>query len=532
MNFLDQIKEKNQFPILFIGSGITLRYFENAPTWEGLLLQIWQKVHGKNVKSEQNFYAHLNELRLSGKNSFDIYLLVADELEKQVNIAFSRGNLKIEGLDNIQSYKNEISPFRQLIANVFLSLEIKEGIETEIKSFAKMIVKARFIVTTNYDCFIESCFQSRNTKIDVKVGNRGLFESSNSYGELYKIHGTDKEANSICITSEDYNKNESRLALVNAKLLSTLTQSPILFLGYSLTDENIRDLLTIYAENLSDDLSKSVSRIGVVQWKEGEQDIINIPSYESSLGMYYTQILTDNYKEVYEKVSEVDQGYLPSDIVKYEQAFRKIIEVRGPNKGLKPILTEYVNLSNLTEAQLEKRNLVVAFGDEKDFRKPIRDYIEYIRSYFLEDDVPLGMALGFLSSKQRVSTPLPFLRYEKIVDCLEGIPRGISDDIKLLRERSSEYDAFIYVKRIKDKVTVADSALRELGETQSLKEIWDLEEVNNSNKLKYIISKIDEFHLADFDLFVKDAVSNFSNDIINLPDFRKIFMAYSLLANV
>ena len=35
MAFLEIIREKNQFPIIFIGSGITQRYFENSPTWEG-----------------------------------------------------------------------------------------------------------------------------------------------------------------------------------------------------------------------------------------------------------------------------------------------------------------------------------------------------------------------------------------------------------------------------------------------------------------------------------------------------------------
>ena len=41
MAFLEIIREKNQFPIIFIGSGITQRYFENSPTWEGLLKEIW-----------------------------------------------------------------------------------------------------------------------------------------------------------------------------------------------------------------------------------------------------------------------------------------------------------------------------------------------------------------------------------------------------------------------------------------------------------------------------------------------------------
>lgn len=37
MKFLEELIKNNQYPIIFIGSGITQRYFNNAPTWEGLL---------------------------------------------------------------------------------------------------------------------------------------------------------------------------------------------------------------------------------------------------------------------------------------------------------------------------------------------------------------------------------------------------------------------------------------------------------------------------------------------------------------
>ena len=39
MSFIENIKRQNQFSILFIGSGITQRYFKNAPSWEGLLIK-------------------------------------------------------------------------------------------------------------------------------------------------------------------------------------------------------------------------------------------------------------------------------------------------------------------------------------------------------------------------------------------------------------------------------------------------------------------------------------------------------------
>lgn len=36
-SFLDNLIKENEFPIIFIGSGITRRYFKDAPTWDKLL---------------------------------------------------------------------------------------------------------------------------------------------------------------------------------------------------------------------------------------------------------------------------------------------------------------------------------------------------------------------------------------------------------------------------------------------------------------------------------------------------------------
>ena len=83
MTFLETIKEKNQFPIIFIGSGITQRYFKNSPTWEGLLKDIWMELF-----DEDDFYTKVHELGVEYNNGFDVYLRLADYLEDEINKAF------------------------------------------------------------------------------------------------------------------------------------------------------------------------------------------------------------------------------------------------------------------------------------------------------------------------------------------------------------------------------------------------------------------------------------------------------------
>jgi len=319
---------------------------------------------------------------------------------------------------------------------------------------------------------------------------------------------------------------------VNAKILSTLTDAPILFLGYSLTDENVRSLLKAYSENLPFNPGEAAERIGVVEWKKGEDELLETRAYDHEIKMHFTEIKTDNYIEIYNQVSEIDQGILPSEIVKYEHAFRRIIEVKGPTKGLNTILADFEDISNLTDKQIGQKNIVVAFGDSKDFRKPMRNYAEYIRSYFSDDDISLGMALGFLTSKHKVDTPLPFIKYKKIVDALDGTPKGFVEDVLLLEERANKYNITEYIEKIKKGANVSASSIDKLRTAKTPKDVWALQGVNCSNKLKHIISQIDSFVLDELASFVEEAIMNFSDDVIERTDFRKVFMAYSLLANI
>ena len=247
-----------------------------------------------------------------------------------------------------------------------------------------MLSKARIIITTNYDNFIEDCLKNTNTGIKVNVGNKGLFSKSSDYGELYKIHGSITEPNSISITSKDYNSNGEKSSIINAKILSNLVEAPILFLGYSLTDENIRKLLTDFARNSPYNIQEASEKIGVIEYVPDEEDIIELISEISDLSIHYTQLRTDNFIEIYRIVSSIDQGFLPSEISKFERAFRKIIEIKGEDKELKTVLTSYLDLSTLSDKEIREKNIVVAFGDGHYIYK-FPDILTYSREYFKEN---------------------------------------------------------------------------------------------------------------------------------------------------
>ena len=74
MNINDFIKKYKNYPILFWGTGMSLRYLENSYTWESLLEKI-----STDIKSEEYF------LELKGRyliNGTCNYAKLSQELEK------------------------------------------------------------------------------------------------------------------------------------------------------------------------------------------------------------------------------------------------------------------------------------------------------------------------------------------------------------------------------------------------------------------------------------------------------------------
>ena len=131
MNFIENIKDNNQFPIIFVGSGVTKRYFKNGLKWEQLLLELWNL-----VEEEKAFYTqyHVFENLLKSKNlsksdkEFEINLMMTGILEEKINNAFYSDELNIDNLTLAQAHTEHISPFRQCIANTFSNLDRKKDL--------------------------------------------------------------------------------------------------------------------------------------------------------------------------------------------------------------------------------------------------------------------------------------------------------------------------------------------------------------------------------------------------------------------
>jgi SIR2-like domain len=99
------------------------------------------------------------------------------------------------------------------------------------------------IYTTNYDRNIEAAFAAHGPDY-VKVANaRDIAKTRDGVAQIVKFHGDFDDDDSLVITETDYFDRLALEAPLDIKFRSDARGKTVLFIGYSMTDLNIRLLL-------------------------------------------------------------------------------------------------------------------------------------------------------------------------------------------------------------------------------------------------------------------------------------------------
>ena len=70
-----------------------------------------------------------------------------------------------------------------------------------------------------------------------------MFSRLQGIAEVYKIHGSVSDPSSVVINENDYKEFKEKSEYLAAKLLTIFMEYPIIFMGYSISDKNIQDIL-------------------------------------------------------------------------------------------------------------------------------------------------------------------------------------------------------------------------------------------------------------------------------------------------
>ncbi|MDT0685574.1 SIR2 family protein [Autumnicola psychrophila] len=255
--FKEELKEHfskfNTSPFLFIGSGFSRRYM-GLPCWEDLLKESCANL---GLSKPFNYYK---------SNANSNLPRVASLMGKDFNSVWWESESFVDSRTEFEDKaQTEYSPLKYEISKRIRgegNLLDDEKLEKELKLIKKVNIDG--VITTNWDCLIESVFPDFNKYIGQE---ELIFSELFSIGELYKIHGCISNPNTLILTEEDYKLYHERNSYLAAKLLTIFIENPIVFIGYSLDDSNIQEILKSILKCLTKEkVEKLKDRLVFCQW--------------------------------------------------------------------------------------------------------------------------------------------------------------------------------------------------------------------------------------------------------------------------
>lgn len=288
------VHDANRYPFLFIGSGLSRRY-TGAPNWEGLLSEVCEEV----LDNPYAYAGYKSRAKIAVQNNeAETELpLVATLMENDVNHAlFTSDAFDDFRARHSSELTGESSPLKIYVADKIANYAISANNETEKLSNAGK-EKIAGIITTNYDQMCEELFPEFATY----VGESDLLFSDQTYSqEIYKIHGSVTKPGSIVLTSADYAEFAQKRKYLSAKLLTLFVEYPVIFLGYSIQDENIKSILSDICECLPDDKLERLSRRLIFIQHANKTSVGELTMSFGGRTLTMTKIDTDDFGSIYE----------------------------------------------------------------------------------------------------------------------------------------------------------------------------------------------------------------------------------------
>jgi hypothetical protein len=480
-------------PILFIGTGISLRYFQDSYTWDSLLRHVAYELH----ENEEYYLDVKSNSEVDGK--YD-YTKIASELEKDFNsyLQINRNGKFKEVNDIFYKLMEEgvnCSRFKIYVSKLLGDSDINPEMKDEIAELKKIRKNIASIITTNYDQFIEKHFE-----FSPLIGNDILL--SNPYGSVYKIHGCISDPLRIIITESDYVRFNSKFELIRAQLLSMFIHNPIVFLGYGIGDGNIKSILkTIftYVEPNSAEADKIRRNFLLVEYESGSNSL-EVLEHDIDLEGYSTirinKIKTDNFKGIYTALSELILPVSAMDVRKVQNIVKEI----SSGGDIKVSITEDLD-------SIKNSDKIIAIGSSRTIQYQYQTASEMMANYFKIIDESNSQLLELINKHSIQSAQyFPVFGFSEICKNIDRI-----EALKAQQER---------------KVEVALEAVPETCKSvhSSINDVFEDVNITGSNKINAVLWLVytGEISLDETEIFLR----GFENK--SDTSYRKLLCVYDL----
>lgn len=386
---VERFDEAHSAPFLFVGSGLSQRYLQ-TPNWVGLL---------KKLASLTAFPYYYYNSKANG-NLARTASLIAEAFH---DIWWSDKKYQRERKTYEEQCRTKSFPLKLQASNYIRGLSYLDRIPKECQGEIDLLHEARVdgIITTNYDPLMELLFPDYT----VYVGQgQTLFAQSYSIAEIFKIHGSCEDPSSLVLTEEDYIDYNSRNAYLAAKLLTTFLEHPIVFLGYSLQDENVRAILASVVDCLDEEhIEKLSQRLLFVQY-EHEAKEPDLVEHTMSLGkrdLRLTLVKCHDYSPVYEALASTERQLSAKLLRQIKEHLYEIVTTNDPSGRI-----YVVDIADLD--QKKDIDFVIGVGVAKNVALPEKGLVATNIADLCRDVVSGGHDYDS-SAKRVVNTLLPNL---------------------------------------------------------------------------------------------------------------------------
>lgn len=326
-------KSKSSGPFLFLGSGFSRRYL-GLEDWAGLLERFC------TTDRPLGYYRSL-----ANSDMPEIAALIAKDFNQRW---WSEDQYKAARSECSNSVKNESSALRIEICRYLSSLCIdssdSNGYSGEVELLKSLNVDG--VITTNWDGFAEYLFPDYR----VYVGqNELLFANPQEIGEIYKIHGGCSDPESLILTSSDYRDFAQKNVYLAAKLITVFVEHPVVFIGYSLSDDNIQRLLRSISLCIGEENVGKLRQnlIFVQRIKSGEVSGVS-DTYFSIDGVQLPIVLvkTDDFSEVYAAI-QATKRKIPARVLRFcKEQMYEVVKSGSPETKLSVMNMDQIERSD------------------------------------------------------------------------------------------------------------------------------------------------------------------------------------------
>jgi hypothetical protein len=396
-------------PILFVGTGLSIRYF-GAPNWEGLLEEM---ADTEAIEREYEYY----------DQTIDSKPKIASEFAEMYNYwAWEDG--ESGGRDHyppwVFSSEAPTDIYLKYSVSDLLRDKIPDGSPNIPKKHEKEIellneIQPHAVITTNYDTFLEDFVFPEYEPI---IGQTLVQEPFANIGEIFKIHGCVTRPAEIVLTEGDYEEFDEKKAYLSAKLLTFFTEHPVLIVGYEPNDPNVKRILSDVNSVLSG--TDRQPNIFLVDWEE------NLPD-EGSFNQERLIDVGDGDQMVvnYIKASDFDWIF---------DSFASSGEIKAINSKLLRKLLD--NTYDIIRDEAPRREIAV--GKLESVANDKEQLLDILGIAPLDADSPPGIGDGTPSSIAEAGVPVgAIIRNEDAVDLEEKLSVAVEcwNDYGLLFEQ-------------------------------------------------------------------------------------------------